>query len=90
MKNPQFMKNINPNFSKNTKIKQLIITTSIKHDINNQSINNNGQFYPIEQNPQILKNTWCEPQSTGFETEQIIMEYLPKKAKIQILIELPT
>ena len=51
------MKNINPNFSKNTKIKQLVITTSIKHDINNQSINNNGQFYPIEQNPQILKNT---------------------------------
>ena len=27
---------------------------------------------------------WCEPQSTCFETQQTILEYLPKKAKIQI------
>ena len=26
----------------------------------------------------------CEPQSTRFETQQTILEYLPKKSKIQI------
>ena len=36
----------------------------------------------------ILKlHVWCEPQSTHFETQQIILEYLPKNAKIWILIE---
>ena len=33
---------------------------------------------------------WFESQSTCFETQQIILEYLPKKAKIQISIETPT
>jgi len=55
MKNLQFMKNINPNFSKNTQIEKLIITTSVKHVIIKQLINNNSQFYPIVQNPQNLK-----------------------------------
>ena len=30
------------------------------------------------------KTKWCEPQSTHFETQQTILEYLPKKSKIQI------
>ena len=32
---------------------------------------------------------WCDPQQTHFETQQTILEYLPKKAKIRILIEHP-
>ena len=47
MKNPQFMKNINPTFSKKQK---LIITTCLKHVINIQSINYKDQCYPILSN----------------------------------------
>ena len=43
MKNPQFMKNINPNFSKKHK---LIITTGLKHVINIQSINYKRSILP--------------------------------------------
>ena len=50
------MKNINPNFSKNTQIEKLIITSSVKHIIIKQLINNNSQLYPIVQNPQNRKN----------------------------------
>ena len=30
---------------------------------------------------------WCDPQQTHFENQQTILEYLPKKVKIRILIE---
>ena len=32
---------------------------------------------------------WCEPQSTRIETQQTILKYLPKKAKIQIFDRKP-
>ena len=48
---------------------------------------------PTLKHPRSYKLQWlneCKPQSTCFETQQIILEYLPKKAKIHILIETST
>ena len=37
----------------------------------------------------VFNKEYCDPQQTHFETQQTILEYLPKKAKIRILIEHP-
>ena len=41
---------LKPQFFNNTQIDKLIITTSVKQAINNQSINNNDQFLAITPN----------------------------------------
>ena len=69
MKNPQFMKNINPTLKKKKKKKhKLIITTGLKHVTFNQSTTkiNVTQFYPIEQNPQFTQ----EHTNPNFENFQ--------------------
>ena len=37
-----------------------------------------------EQSLTFSDTKWCEPQLTRIKTQQTILEYLPKKAKIQI------
>jgi FtsP/CotA-like multicopper oxidase with cupredoxin domain len=43
-----------------------------------------GVEYPVQG-----ESLWWEPQSTRFETQQTILEYWPKKAKIQIFDRKP-